>query len=650
MVKQKSPEGFIAQSQIGEVLTGKDSILDKNLANGALRLVEVNGVSQDHPKLDNNETRVAEVMKYPSLVGRGILAENPDFIDYDLWCNTIHPDDVPESYFELQKRIIRSQGRGDVEITPEMRVEIANVLAEDQHGGLSKWSEYLRGEYNRNTYPDWYKVYVWESVKKLGDFDKKKNRFDRRNSTTAGLYPEVDPEAVAYVYDKIYSHVIEGGKLTDQKLSQLLEGANFGRLYTHAIEEAGMAITAEQQAITKGTWKKYDQIDGEYTADYTFDEDGEASDRTVVDSSEAMDLAASLQGHRTGWCTAGNQTAAHQLSAGDFYVFYSDNGEGEYVVPRIAIRMEEGYVAEVRGIEPGQNLESNLEGVLLEKLSELPGGDSYFTKVENMRRVTEIDDRVQNGGELTAEDIVFLRFSGDIEGFGFRQDPRIDSLLEGRTSDTDLDIVLSSEEVNPTELANKLVEKGVAWSVANNLDKFVAAGANINPTELANKLVEKGYSRHVANNLDKFVAAGANINPTELANKLLESGYSGHVAYNLDKFVAAGANINPTELANKLLESGYSGSVAYNVDKFVAAGANPTELANKLVEKGVAWSVANNLDKFVAAGANINPTELVNRVVDEWVFDDPTIEEFIANNLDKFVAAGVSEEVLARVG
>ena len=64
----------------------------------------------------------------------------------------------------------------------------------------------------------------------------------------------------------------------------------------------------------------------------------------------------------------------------------------------------------------------------------------------------------------------------------------------------------------------------------------------------------------------------------------------------------------------------------------------------------MAWSVANNLDKFVAAGANINPTELVNRVVDEWVFDDPTIEEFIANNLDKFVAAGVSEEVLARVG
>ena len=613
MIKKKSPEQFIAQSQIGEVLIGKDSILDKNLANGALRLVEVNGVSQDHPKLDNNETRVAEVMKYPSLVGGGILAENPEFIDYDLWYNTIHPDDVPESYFELEKRIIRSQGRGDIEITPEMRTQAADVLAENQYDSLSQWSSYLRDESNRNTWPDWYKVYVWESVKKLGDFDKKKNRFDRRTLTTVGLYPEVDPEALGYVYDKIYSHVIEGGKLTDQKLSQLLEGANFGRLYTHAIEEAGMAITAEQQAITKGTWKKYDQIEGQYTPDYDFGEDGEATDRSVVESPEAMELAASLQGYRTGWCTAGNRTAAHQLSAGDFYVFYSDNGEGEYVVPRIAIRMEEGSVAEVRGIEPGQNLEPNLEDILLEKLSELPGGDLYFTKLENMRRVTEIDERIQGGGELTVEDLMFLEFSGRIQGFGSMQDPRIDSLLEGREWSTDLDIVLNSKDANPTDLANKLIETGNYSIIVYNIDKFIAAGANINPTDLANKLIETGNYSIIAYNIDKFIAAGANINPTDLANKLIEAGKTWYVADNIDKFITAGANINPTDLANQLIEDGNYSIIAYNLDKFITAGANinPTDLANKLIEDGNRRDLEYNLDKFIAAGV---PEEVIRRM------------------------------------
>ena len=43
--------------------------------------------------------------------------------------------------------------------------------------------------------------------------------------------------------------------------------------------------------------------------------------------------------------------------------------------------------------------------------------------------------------------------------------------------------------------------------VANNLDKFVAAGAN--PTGLAHKMIESGQAHIVANNLDTFMAAGA---------------------------------------------------------------------------------------------------------------------------------------------
>ena len=68
----------------------------------------------------------------------------------------------------------------------------------------------------------------------------------------------------------------------------------------------------------------------------------------------------------------------------------------------------------------------------------------------------------------------------------------------------------------------------------------MAAGADIDPTGLANKLFESGWAYVVADNLDKFLAAGAD--PAGLANKLLESDRAYVVADNLDKFVAAGAD------------------------------------------------------------------------------------------------------------
>ena len=180
-------------------------------------------------------------------------------------------------------------------------------------------------------------------------------------------------------------------------------------------------------------------------------------------------------------------------------------------MPRIAIRMENGTVAEVRGIESHQNLEGNMLDIAQEKLSQLPGGDSYFTKVENMKRLTEIDERFKASGELTPEDIVFLRFSGPIEGFGNNEDPRIDEILQARAVDagTDIEAVLGSGVIDPTGLANNLIESGRAYVVAHNLDTFLAAGADIDPTGFANNLIESGRASVVAYNIDTFLAAGA---------------------------------------------------------------------------------------------------------------------------------------------
>ena len=60
-VKRKTPEQFVAQSPIGERLSG--GIFERNLASGALRLIKINDQPQEHPKLGNNEAKIREVLE-----------------------------------------------------------------------------------------------------------------------------------------------------------------------------------------------------------------------------------------------------------------------------------------------------------------------------------------------------------------------------------------------------------------------------------------------------------------------------------------------------------------------------------------------------------------------------------------------------------
>ena len=57
--------------------------------------------------------------------------------------------------------------------------------------------------------------------------------------------------------------------------------------------------------------------------------------------------------------------------------------------------------------------------VVAEKLNTLPGGSEYYKKVEQMRRLTEIDNRVKAGGELTAEDLEFYGLAKGLEGLAY---------------------------------------------------------------------------------------------------------------------------------------------------------------------------------------------------------------------------------------
>lgn len=482
--KQKSPEQFIASSPIGEKLMG--GYFKENLASGALRLIEINGEPQELSKLGNKEEKVKETLESGYF---GIIKpeSNELYINAEIEGLLIRRDEVSELYFDLQRRIARERGYGDRELTDKQKEEAVEVLRADQEESLMKWSDYLRSEENGHAYPGWFKVYVWESLKKMGEFDEESGKFKKRTKSTVAPWPELNAEALSYVYDRVNEGVIQGKDIEDKQMAELLNRGNFAAMYAYAIYSTEVGgLTPELRDITDGSWVKYDRIEGEYRPNYSHRRTRrgcEATDESPVDSDTAMQLAGSLQGKGTRLCTAGTHTAAHQLSKGDFYVYYTRDDDGNDTMPRVAIRMEGDQVAEVRGIAPRQNVEDNLLDVVVEKLNTLPGGGEYFKKVEQMRRLTEIDNRVKAGGELTAEDLEFLWFGERIRGFGLYEDSRVDKLLENRCREDDFDSVLRSagdvkelagrmniEKLFPEEISKLLELEANADDIASRMD------------------------------------------------------------------------------------------------------------------------------------------------------------------------------------
>ncbi len=121
--------------------------------------------------------------------------------------------------------------------------------------------------------------------------------------------------------------------------------------------------------------------------------------------SDHMPLVKSLQGYNTEWCTAGESTAKSQLKNGDFYVYYTLDENDEYKVPRIAIRMKNNSIGEIRGVAKDQNIEPNMEKVVKEKIKDFPDKEKYYKKEHDMEQLTKIYDKHKKQQELTKEEL-----------------------------------------------------------------------------------------------------------------------------------------------------------------------------------------------------------------------------------------------------
>ena len=348
---------------------------------------------------------------------------------------TTKQDEIPESYWKLQEKIMRERGQaGDWENASEAekrevkRQNSEGVLA-DQRSSLEQWVDYF-GSSDSNAIPKELKYWIFRNVVGLQEYDKDKKEFPKRSKGTIKQFPDINYEALAYVVDAVIKKL--GGKALEfehdiqanerQEFLRFLEKEDFAKLYAWA-NELMNPIPEHLLPITDGEWRKYNQ------------------------NSDAVELVQTIRGKGTGWCTAGENTARTQLGAGDFYVFYSLDDDQKPTIPRIAIRMEGSKIAEVRGVAYKQNLDPYMGEVLAAKLEEFPDKAQYLKKESDMKRLTEVERKTKLKEALTRDELVFFyEINTPIEGFGYQRDPRLNEIQALRDMEQDMLIVLECTE------------------------------------------------------------------------------------------------------------------------------------------------------------------------------------------------------------
>ena len=312
---------------------------------------------------------------------------------------------------------------------PNYRDKTRIIKAQEE--SLDKWLDYLLDENAR--YPMWAKYWVFQGMLKIGTYDEANDVYQRRSKKTLAPFIEANPEIIAKCIGMITDYV--GKKeLNDEELEHLVASGNFSKLYTMLLNKNKEQVQQDSN-IEDGIWITY------Y---HETEEEADKKERQGIEP-EYLKLYNSLQGYNTGWCTAGDkETVKDQLCGiydyigGDFHVYYTKDKNGEYKVPRIAIRMDEDDIGEIRGIADGQNIEDGLEGIIEKKIKEFPGLSENKIKetlkaISDMKRLTLLNRKNKRKEEFTDEDIIFIYELDElIEGFGWDEDPRIEQIISKR--------------------------------------------------------------------------------------------------------------------------------------------------------------------------------------------------------------------------
>jgi hypothetical protein len=350
----------------------------------------------------------------------------------------------PEIKASLLKQFREKTGQ-DFEtyaIPKEERERIQEMAINDQKARLDSWLNYLTSGEAEN-YPAAYRYWAFAEMLKLGAYDDDRKTYNKRTETTAAPFPELDQQALALVLDEIQrkqrkepSQIIPQDEKTQEELRKRLDSENFGKLYAFFQEYLKtLRLPLERLAITQGEWRVFKQ------------------------GSDPKEVTKALQGFHTQWCIAGEGTAASYLQHSDLHIYFSQDTDGRNTIPRACIvNSKQAGITEVRGIMSDeiakQHLDDYIAPVVQEKLSQIPQGEKWQTKMEDMKRLASIHIKYKQRDILTKEDLRFLyEIDRKIQSTGYDKDPRIKEILSGRDVKEDLSMILGipKEQISTTK-------------------------------------------------------------------------------------------------------------------------------------------------------------------------------------------------------
>lgn len=114
------------------------------------------GVSQGRP-LQKPAEKISLWLEYMRL-GLETKGVREKFREQYLEGNVLRSEEVPESHFELQRRVAREAGHGDITLTPQLRKELAQSVVDNQRESLGAWWDYLASD-DAKHYPAWARIF-----------------------------------------------------------------------------------------------------------------------------------------------------------------------------------------------------------------------------------------------------------------------------------------------------------------------------------------------------------------------------------------------------------------------------------------------------------------------------------------------------------
>ncbi len=316
-------------------------------------------------------------------------------------------------------------------IPEDLRKSMENTIVTDQRLRMKQWLEYLTGEEAHHA-PTSLRYWAFAEMLKQGDYDPVRGEYNKRTDATVAVFPELDQQALALVFDEIErrrtdkaSTLVVGDESRHLELVNLLQAENFGRLYAFMQDHVrSLKLPTERLVVTKGEWKTFPQ------------------------GSSPTELTDLLQGFQTKWCIAGEGHAASYLESSDVLVYFSEDVEGKNTIPRACIVNNKNLgITEVRGIifneEVKQHLDDYITPIVDAKLRDMEGGEKWADKMADMGKLSELHFKYIQGKTFTKEDLSFLyEIDRPIYQSGYGKDPRISEILTGRDQKNDLSRVL----------------------------------------------------------------------------------------------------------------------------------------------------------------------------------------------------------------